>query len=46
LAGSAGRLKDTAFGRFTVELAVRDETQLKHFLSVCDNYDIRVELQR
>jgi len=46
LAGSAGRLKDTAFGRFTVELAVQDEAQLKHFLSVCDAHDVRAELQR
>jgi D-methionine transport system ATP-binding protein len=46
LAGSAGRLKDTAFGRFTVELAVQDEAQLKHFLSICGANDVRAELQR
>jgi D-methionine transport system ATP-binding protein len=46
LAGSAGRLKDTAFGRFTVELAVQDEAQLKHFLSVCGANEVRAELQR
>jgi D-methionine transport system ATP-binding protein len=46
LAASAGRLKETAFGRFTIELAVRDETQLKHFLSVCDSHDVRTELGR
>jgi D-methionine transport system ATP-binding protein len=45
LAASAGRLKDTAFGRFTIELAVQDETQLKHFLSVCGTHDICAELQ-
>jgi D-methionine transport system ATP-binding protein len=46
LAGSAGRLKETAFGRFTIELAAQDETQLKHFLSVCDTHDVCAELQR
>ena len=45
LAASAGRLKDTAFGRFTIELAVQDETQLKHFLSVCSVHDVRAELE-
>jgi D-methionine transport system ATP-binding protein len=46
LAGSAGRLKDCAFGRFTIELAVRDEAQLQHFLSLCNSHDVRAELQR
>jgi D-methionine transport system ATP-binding protein len=46
LAASAGRLKETAFGRFTIELAVRDETQLQRFLSVCESHDVRSELAR
>jgi D-methionine transport system ATP-binding protein len=46
LAASAGRLKETAFGRFTIELAVKDETQLEHFLRVCDLHAVRTELQR
>jgi ABC-type methionine transport system ATPase subunit len=46
LSASAGRLKDTAFGRFTVELAAADETQLQHFLSVCRNHEVRAELVR
>ena len=44
LAASAGRLKETGFGRFTIELAVQDETQLKQFLSVCESHDVRAEL--
>jgi D-methionine transport system ATP-binding protein len=46
LAASAGRLKETAFGRFTIELAVQDEMQLNHFLSVCESHDVRAELGR
>jgi D-methionine transport system ATP-binding protein len=46
LAASAGRLKETAFGRFTIELAVRDAAQLQHFLSVCYSHDVRAELER
>lgn len=46
LAASAGRLKETAFGRFTIDLAVQDESQLKHFLSVCQTYNVRAELER
>jgi D-methionine transport system ATP-binding protein len=40
LAASAGLLKETAFGRFTIELAAQDELQLTRFLSACDAHDI------
>jgi D-methionine transport system ATP-binding protein len=43
LAASAGRLKGTAFGRFTIEIALDDEMQLKSFLSVCDSHGVRAE---
>lgn len=45
LAASAGRLKDTVFGRFTIELAVQDDTQLRNFISVCGTHDVCAELQ-
>jgi D-methionine transport system ATP-binding protein len=45
LAASAGLLKETAFGRFTIELATRDEMQLTRFLSVCAAHDVCAEIQ-
>jgi D-methionine transport system ATP-binding protein len=45
LAGSAGRLKDTAFGRFSIELAVEQALQLNQFLSVCKTYGVHAELR-
>jgi len=44
LAGSAGRLKDTAFGRFSIELAVEQAVQLQQFLAVCATHGVHAKL--
>jgi D-methionine transport system ATP-binding protein len=45
LSASAGKLKDIAFGRFTIEVAVQNEAQLQRLLSVCHDHDVCAELR-
>jgi D-methionine transport system ATP-binding protein len=44
LSASAGHLKTTPFGRFTIELVGADPAELKRLLAACDRHEVRAEL--